>query len=183
MRRIEAGRSGNQAGCVGGLAAALAISLLAPTGANADEPADAGASAVMSAEETEVVDAEEAALADSKEPAAANTRVPLITIQSSSVRVSYRGIRENRMGSRGSYRDRTPHSGEYSARQRKSERRGKIRYSGVSRGRLARYHRGQSSRIRTDGVTRRPNPTSVAAIRHQWMGKDRHVTRFGLPAY
>ena len=185
MKRIGAGRSENWATCVGGLVATLALALFVPTGANADEPADANAeeSAVVVAEESEIVDAGDAATAGLEETAVANARVPVTIVEGSNVRVVYPGIRYHRMGSGGTYRDKIPHSGVYSSRHGKSDRRGAIRYSGVSRGRLARYHSGEPSRIRTDGATRRSDPTRVAAIRHHWMGADRQVSRFGLPSW
>ena len=185
MKRIGAGRSEKWATRVGGLVATLALALLVPTGANADEPADASAeeTAVVAAEESEIVDAEEAATADLEETVVANARVSVTIVEGASVRVTYPGIRERRMGSGGNYRDKIPHSGVYSSRHGKSDRRGEIRYSGVSRGRMARYHSGESSRIRIDGATRRSDPNRVAAIRHHWMGADRQVSRFGLPSW
>jgi hypothetical protein len=105
---------------------------------------------------------------------------PVVRFENANPRVNYGGLIERRMGAQGAYREKIGHQGVYSSQHARPDRSGRIRYSGASRGRLARYDAGRHGRIRSDGVTRARDRLRVAAIRENWMGADRRVVRFGI---
>jgi hypothetical protein len=106
---------------------------------------------------------------------------PLIRFENANPRMSSGGLVERRMGARSSYRERIRHRGVYSSRHGQPDLSGQIRHSGASTGRLARYQ--SRGRIRYDGVTRSRDRARIANIRVNWMGADRQLQRFGVPAY
>ena len=105
----------------------------------------------------------------------------LIRFENANPRMSSGGLIERRMGARDSYRERIRHLGVYSSRHAQPDLSGRIRRSGVATGTLARYH--ARSLIRYDGVTRSRDRARIANIRVNWMGADRQLQRFGVPAY
>ena len=105
---------------------------------------------------------------------------PAVRFENANPRVNYGGLIERRMGAQVAYREKIRHHGVYSSQHARPDRSGRIRYSGASRGRLARYDASRHGRIRSDGVTRARDRMRVAAIRENWMGANRRVARFGI---
>ena len=164
------------------LVVAVGIAALAPSGSNADPPA-----------EVEVADAVATTPA---EPESAGPR-PMIRFKNAKVRVNNGGIVERRMGAQGTDREKIRHHGVYSSQHAQPDISGRIRYSGNATGRPARHHtrgrirydgvtrapdRARNATIHYDGVTRAPDRSRNATIREHWMGADRPNTRFGVTA-
>ena len=123
--------------------------------------------------------------AEPPEPVAeAESDDAIVVVEGGSLRVVHPHLIERRMGERRNDREYIRHQGTFSSQHAQPDsRRGRILYSGTSRGRLALYDDDRPSRIRIDGITRRRNPHRIARIRHHGLGGDRRYVRFGMRDY
>lgn len=185
---------------------ALGVAALAASGSSADD-LDAErsgaleASTPMSSPNGDALPENEPVDAVAPEPPEAAASRPIIRFEHANPRVVRGGLIERRMGTRGSYRQRIRHHGVYSSYHATPDLSGRIRYSGASRGRIARYDANRHRRVRIDGVTRghgrwrvqgiwesytgreQGSVRPASSIRHHWMGGYREDSRFGVAVY
>jgi hypothetical protein len=170
------------------LGVALGIAVLAPSESNADDlgivlPSSGGEEPAAverrSGDAPPEVEAPGAVATIPEESKSAGRR-PVIRFENASPRVSYGGLVERKMGTQGSYRERIRHHGVYSSQHAQPDLDGEIRYSGVTRGRLARYDANRHNRIRVDSRTRGAGRWRVQGIWENFMGAGLSMARFGI---
>jgi len=169
------------------LGVALGIAVLAPSESNADDlgivqPSSNGEE-LTAAERTNgdappEIEVADAVAATPGESESTGPR-PMIRFKDANPQVSYGGLIERRMGTQGSYRERIRHHGVYSSQHAQPDISGQIRYSGVTRGRMAHYDANRHRRVRVDSRTGGAGRWRVQGIWENFMGADLSMARFG----
>jgi hypothetical protein len=190
-RKGQIGRRVMRNGMAAGvwLGVALGIGVLAPSESNAVDPVivlpssygeEPAAAEHTNGDAPPEVEAAEVVATLPGEPELTGRR-PVIKFENANPRVSYGGLIERRMGTQGSYREKIRHQGVYSSQHAQPDVSGQIRYSGVTRGRMATYDANKHRRIRVDSRTRGAGRWRVQGIWENFMGADLSMARFGIP--